>query len=102
MDDNLPSDNESVYLTTIYDRYYMKRAVDYHQGAPIVVEVIVQKRSLRADEGQLSRAALASNSDTDALYLSMCAGACKHNGPIPVECILSISDAEGNRLSGET
>ena len=95
IDDNAPSDSTSVYLATTYDRFYMKRAICHHRGEPISIEVRVKKIALFADEGQLSPRDLATLDPVEALYVSMCGGACKHNGTVPLKDILSICDAYG-------
>ena len=96
VDDRVPSDNESVYLTATYDRLYPERAVVHHGGRPIVVEVLVDRRSIVADEGALSPHDLATCAADEALYLSLCLGACKHPGPIPLASILSITYLDGS------
>ncbi len=95
VDDNVPSDITSVYLATTYDRFYMKRAMQHHGGEAISIEVCVDKATLSADEGQLSPRDLATLDPVDALYVSMCGGACKHRGNVPLKNILSICDAHG-------
>jgi len=95
VDDNVPSHKKSVYLLTAYDRFYMRRATDHHGGEPISIEVCVDKSALSADEGQLSPRDLATLGAEDALYVSMCGGACKHVGNVPLASILSICDAHG-------
>jgi hypothetical protein len=98
VDDNLPSDNQSVYLLTNYDRYYLERAVKYNGNEAISIEVQVPHLRLRADEGQLSPQTLSTVDQEEALYLSMCRGACKHLGPISPPCILSIHASNGRLL----
>ena len=98
IDDRVPSDSESVYLATTFDRYYVERATRHHGGEGIAVEVRVFRSVLFADEGQLQSAALEQNSPEMALYLSMCGGACKHKGPILPSQILSITDFHGSEL----
>lgn len=86
MDDNQPSDTESVYLTAMYDRFYQDRAVEHHGGEAIVVEVLVERASLVADECSLPLA-FQTRPPEEALFLSLCchAQSCKHRGPIPPE-----------------
>ena len=98
VDDRVPSDSESVYLATTFDRYYVDRAAKHHGGEGIAVEVQVFRSALFADEGQLAPATLEQNSPEMALYLSMCGGACKHKGPILLSQILSITDFHGSEL----
>ncbi len=95
VDDNVPSDNTSVYLAATYDRFYMKRATKYHGGEAISIEVLVNKASLSADEAWVGPQDLATIDPDEALYRSMCGGACKHRGKVPIENILSICDAHG-------
>jgi len=95
VDDRVPSDNESVYLTARYDQLYSERAVKAHGGKPILVEVKVDRNSIYADESALTSGTLANSTPTDALYLSLCYGACKHYGSIPLSDILSISELDG-------
>jgi hypothetical protein len=95
VDDCVPSDNKSIYLATTYDRFYMERATQHHEGEAISIEVCVEKPALLADEGQLSPRDLATLCPEDALYVSMCGGACKHRGNVPFANILSICDAHG-------
>ena len=47
MDDNLPSDETSVYLLTTFDRFYMNRAVKFHGGEALIIEVKVPRRTLQ-------------------------------------------------------
>jgi hypothetical protein len=96
VDDNVPSDSTCVYLATTYDRFYINRATRYHGGEPISIEVRVDKTALLADEGQLSPRDLATLDPEEALYVSMCGGACKHRGTVPLKNILSICDAYGS------
>ena len=95
VDDRVPSDSKSVYLLTIYDSLYMERAMKRHGGEAISIEVRVKKSALSPDEGQLSPHDLATVDAGEALYLSMCSGACKHHGAIPFTNILSIYYADG-------
>ncbi len=74
---------------------YSKIGTKYHGGETISVEVQVPRLGLRADEGQLSIQTLAMIDQLEALYLSMCGGACKHLGPISPQCILSIHASNG-------
>ncbi len=94
-DDGVPSDSKSVYLATTFDRYYLRRAVERHRGEGLVVEVQVFRSALLADESQSASANLEQASPDEALYLSMCGGACKHRGLIPSSQILSITDCRG-------
>jgi hypothetical protein len=96
--DRVPSDSESVYLATLFDRYYITRATQHHGGEGIIVEVQVLRSTLFADEGQLGPDSLGRNSPEIALYRSMCSGTCKHKGPILPSQILSITDAHGSDL----
>ena len=98
VDDDVPSDSMSVYLLTTYDRFYMERATKYHGGEAISIEIRVNKYALSADEAQLHHYDLTTLDDEEALYVSMCGGACKHNGAIPLASILSIYDANGTIL----
>lgn len=98
IDDRIPSDSESVYLATTFDRSYVDRAMRHHGGEGIAVEVQVFRSALFADEAQSAPATLEQNSPEIALYLSMCGGACKHKGPILLSQILSITDFHGSEL----
>jgi hypothetical protein len=98
IDDRVPSDPKSVYLATTFDRYYLDRATQHHRGDGIIIEVQVFRSALFADEGQLAPTDLKQNSPEMALYLSMCGGACKHKGQIPLSQILSITDSQGSVL----
>jgi len=100
VDDNLPSDTNSVYLLTTFDRFYANRAVKHHGGHAIIIEVLVERRRLSADEGQISAFVLPTVDSEEALYLSMCGGACKHHGVIVIENILSIHDMYGRESYG--
>ncbi len=96
INDRLPSDCESVYLTARYDRFYAERAVKHHDGEPIVIEVLVDRHSIIADESALSPDELASCTVDEALYRSLCCGSCKHPGPVLLTSILTISDLKGS------
>lgn len=101
MDDRVPSDFQSVYLTAKYDRFYGERAVKYHDGSAVVVEVIVSTEMLQADEGALSPAELAKLPPDLALYESLCCSiswACKHAGAVPLSQILSITHQDGTPI----
>jgi hypothetical protein len=67
----------------------------HHGGEAISIDVCVDKAALSADEGQLSPHDLAILDPEAALYVSICGGACKHRGNVPLENILSICDANG-------
>ena len=96
VDDRVPSDNSSVYLATTYDRFYAERAAKHHMGQPIIVEVVVERSKLVADEAALSSCDLETCTPDDALYRSLCFGVCKHNGVISRSSILSISGLDGS------
>jgi hypothetical protein len=100
IDDNLPSDDVSVYLSTTFQRFYMERAVKAHGGEAIVVEVKVPRTSLSADEEWLAPTELPITDPADALYKTMCGGSCKHLGPILLARILSMRTADGTILIG--
>ena len=96
MDDHQPSDQTSVYLLTIFDRYYLERVINHHGGEPILIEVQVSKAKLIADEEKYRGQG---ETGLDQLYLSMCGGSCKHHGAVPKQSILSISYADGRPIS---
>jgi hypothetical protein len=93
--DNLPSDGESVYLSTRFDRYYLKRAIDFHGGIGILIDVQVLRSSLTADEEWLSVDQCVNLDANEALYRTMCGGSCRHVGPISLSHILSIRTTDG-------
>lgn len=98
IDDNLPSDPESVYLLATFDRFYLHRAIKHHGGRGIMIEVAVERRQLTADEGQINPFVRSTVDAEEALYLSLCGGACKHRGGVAVKNILSIHDMDGTQL----
>ena len=100
MDDNLPSDDCSVYLSTTFQRFYMERVVKYHGGQALIVEVKVPQSTLTADEEWLAPIELPITDAADALYRTMCGGSCKHRGAILLDRILSIRTAGGEILIG--
>jgi len=99
--DGLPSDDRSVYLLTTFDRFYLDRAVKSHGGEPLVIEVKVLRAALTADEEWLAPIELPITDSLDALYKTMCGGACKHLGPVPPRQILSIRRTDGRILMGK-
>ena len=100
IDDNLPSDETSVYLLTRFDRFYMKRVVKFHGGEALIIEVKVPRFSLSADEEWLAPIELPITDAAEALYKTMCGGSCKHLGSIVPDRILSIRTADGTILVG--
>ena len=100
MDDNLHSDEISVYLSTTFQRFYMDRVVKCHSGEALIVEVKVPRSALRADEEWLAPIELPISDAAEALYQTMCGGSCKHLGPIVPERILSVRAADGTILMG--
>jgi len=100
MDDNLPSDENSVYLLTRFDRFYMKRVIKFHGGEALIVEVRVHRSELSADEEWITTDERPIDDATEALYRTMCGGSCKHLGPIRPNRILSIRTADGTILVG--
>jgi hypothetical protein len=100
MDDNLLSDNRSVYLATTFDRFYLDRAPKFHGGAGIIIEARVPRSDLSADEEWLNAHEQATLDRDEALYRSMCGGACKHAGPISLDRILSITATDGTIIWG--
>jgi len=100
MDDNLPSDQSSVYLSTTFQRFYMKRVVKCHGGEALIVEVRVPRSSLSADEEWITPAERPIRDAGDALCRTMCGGSCKHFGAIIPDRILSIRTADGTILIG--
>jgi hypothetical protein len=64
-------------------------------GQPIIVEVVVGRSKLVADEAALSLCDLAICTPDEALYRSLCLGVCKHPGSISLSSILSISRLDG-------
>ena len=98
MDDRVPSDCESVYLIAHYDRLYTKRVVEHHGGSSVAIVVNVPLSSLAADESALSPHASETLPPDEQLYRSLCFGACKHPGVIPVTNFLGIYDSEGEKI----
>lgn len=96
--DRLLCDKSAVYLTTGYDKFYAERAVNSHGGRPIVIQVLVNRASLAADENSLNQHDMNACSPDEALYRSMCFGACKHTESISLDAILSISEIDGSVL----
>lgn len=94
-DANLPSDSKAVYLAVTYDSFFIDRAKEHHGGDGLIVEVRVSCSALAADECWVGDAEAAEIGSMEALYRSMCAGACKHMGVIGPEKILSIRDSKG-------
>ena len=93
--DGVPSDNQSVYLTPNYSRFYADRAVQHHKGRAIVIDVLVERQSVVADESALSPEDLLASDASTALYHSLCFGACKHPGAIGLSSILTITELDG-------
>jgi hypothetical protein len=90
MDDTPPSDETSVYLRTTFDRFYMNRAVKFHGGEALIIEVKVPRRTLRADEAWIAPDERPIRDASEALYRTMCGGQCKHLGAVVPDQILSI------------
>ena len=95
IDDRVPSDSKSVYLASTYDWSYAERAVQHHKGKAIVIDVLVERQSVVADESSLSPNDLVTCDSDTALYHSLCLGACKHPGAIGLSSILSIAELDG-------
>jgi hypothetical protein len=100
MDDNLPSDGSSVYLSTTFQRFYMERVVRFHGGKALIIEVRVRRSALTADEEWLEPAERPECDADEALYRTMCGGSCKHIGSVLPDQILSIWAADGTVLIG--
>ncbi len=101
IDDGVPSDHLSVYLSTHYERFYLERAVKHHGGEGMMVVVQVERAALLADESALSDMDRARHPPDTQLFLSLCFGACKHPGPITGEKIVGIYTAAGVLLTAE-
>ncbi|NOU69284.1 hypothetical protein GC096_35285 [Paenibacillus sp. LMG 31461] len=96
-DDGVASDKESVYLSTIIDRYYFKRAVNKFAGEGILIVVKVCKANLYPDEAVM----LLNNATKDLdleLYKSISSGQCKHKGPIPISHFEGIYNSVGDLI----
>ena len=100
-EDGLPSDEHSVYLLPRFDRFYMDRAVKSHGGEALIIEVIVFRAALSADQEWFAPIDLPITDAMDALSKTMCGGACRHLGPVRAHQILSIRTSDGVILMGK-
>ena len=98
MDSDLPSDIESVYLCSRYDRFYIRRVVEHHGGRGIAILVCVPVAELVADECALSSDARGRTLPDVQLFLSLCFGTCKYLGTIPTSSFVGIFDADGKQI----
>lgn len=95
IDDGVPSDHVSIYLSTHYERFYLQRAIQYHGGEGIIVVVQVARTAVAPDESALSEIERTIHPIDTQLFLSLCFGACKHPGAITLDKIIGIYDYYG-------
>jgi hypothetical protein len=91
-EDGLSSDQNSVYLASTFDNYWLDRATEKYGGTGIVVVVEVPRRNLLSDKEGWNL----TEDDNISLFYSIMKTGCKHKGKINPWNIKEIYNSSGD------